>query len=516
MLSPIRLVIAASVMGGLAIAPSHVIHSAEACRTLPFSTPRLTMIFQQSASPSDPSSPCEVRRTASRSTAAPQIIPPRPQSPHWDHIAISDFARGYYWSGEPTKDADREWLAARVDLIEGNAATDPYVQAMRRWNPTLGVFRYRLDHYDFANDQSRGYPESHVLHVTNTTKMALKSRDVGEQSLTFAPGDRFQFLVWNDRYVMFNVKDPGLRQWNARRLLSDLDGLQGLFLDAHAHDFPTVIGITNGQTKIAAGGGIAEYGGRTPTDPTLIQEYQRDMVTWLAELAANAKAKGKFLLLNQAGYMLDPSAKQQILAANGAATEFMHQPLAWAGAYQYAEYLALTKQLVDAGGVIDAEGHWCYIGNLDRGRWNLWRLAAYYHIKEPVGSPGKAYLNLSLCSNSTIRPSQDRPEWLPAYQMNVGQPVSQTTLFKEGKAGMATSDGRQCDYKIYGREYTNALILVRPKDFWDCTDFGDGASAMVTLPRAMRLLQADGTLGEAASTVRIRNAEAAILMKEVL
>jgi hypothetical protein len=161
---------------------------------------------------------------------------------------------------------------------------------------------------------------------------------------------------------MFNLKDAETRQRNIHRLLSDLDGLQGPFLDAHAPDFPTVIGITNGQTKIATGGGIAEYGDRTPTDPTLIQDYQRDMVTWLTELAAGAKTKGKFILLNQASYMLDPAAKQQILGANGTGTEFMHQPLAWAGWYQYADYLALTKQLVDAGGVIDAEGQWCYTG----------------------------------------------------------------------------------------------------------------------------------------------------------
>jgi hypothetical protein len=506
-------VIDASVCALLALAPATDLHASHICHAPSSGMHARAAAFQPDAPAAQWSRPCIARRTAASAGAASNLVPPRPHSPHWDHIAISDFARGYYWSSEPTKDADRQWLAARVDLIEGNSATDSYVQAMRQWNPTLGVFRYRLDHYDFVNDQSRVYPDSHVLHVTNTTKIALKSRDVGEQSLTFAPGDRFQFLVWNDRYLMFNLKATATRQWNIHRLLSDLDGLQGLFLDAHAHDFPTVIGITNGQTKIATGGGIAEYGGRTPTDPTLIQEYQQDMVTWLTELAASAKAKGKFLLLNQAGYMFDPSAKQQIIAANGTGTEFMHQPLGWAGWYQYADYLALTKQLIDAGGVVDAEGHWCYTGNLDRGRWNLWRLAAYYQIKEPVGSPGKVYLNLALCSNSTVRPSQDRPEWLPAYQVNVGQPVSQTTLFKDGKAGTATSDGRQCDYKIYGREYTNALILVRPKDFWDCTDYEAGAAVMVTLPKAMRLLRDDGTVDEPVSSVRIRNAEAVILMK---
>ncbi|WP_447983604.1 hypothetical protein [Nitrospira sp. Nam74] len=443
----------------------------------------------------------------------PSILSPRAESPHWDHIAISDFARGYYWSNEFTKDRDRQWLAGRVDLIEGKSAKDPYIEDMRRCNPTLAVFQYRLDHYDFVNEQSRALPESRVLHVSAPTTLKLKSRDMGEQGLTITAGHRFEFLVWNDRYFAFNLKDPETRQWNIQRLMNDLDGVQGLFLDAHAPDFPTVVGMTNGQTKIVGGGGIVEYEGRAPTDPFLIQEYQNDMVTWLAELAASAKAKGKFLLLNQASYMLDPLAKQQQLAAQGTGTEFMHQPLAWAGWYQYAEYLAFTKQLLDAGAVIDAEGHWCYTGNLERDRWSVWRLAAYYQIKERVGSSGKVYFNLSLCSNSNLRPSEDPQEWLPAYQVDVGQPVNETTLFQEGKAGTSNSDGRRCDYKIYGREYTNALVLVRPKDFWDCIDFEEGAAVIVTLPSPMRVLRSNGTVGEPTNRLRLRNAEAAIVLK---
>ena len=149
---------------------------------------------------------------------------------HWDHIAISDFARGYYWTSDATKDADREWLAAHVDLIEGNAATDPFVQAMRQWNPTLAVFRYRLDHYDFVNEHSRAFPESRVLHISTPTRMMLKGRDTGGQELSFAAGDRFHFSsVWNDRYFAFNLKHAATRQWNIDRLLADSGWTAGTF-----------------------------------------------------------------------------------------------------------------------------------------------------------------------------------------------------------------------------------------------------------------------------------------------
>ncbi len=103
-------------------------------------------------------------------------------------------------------------------------------------------------------------------------------------------------------------------------------------------------------------------------------------------------------------------------------------------------------------------------GNLDRGRWNLWRLTAYYQIKEPGGSPGKVHLNLALCSNSNIRPSQDRPEWLPAYQVDVGQPVGQTTVFTEGNAGIATTMVASVITKFMG-------VTTRMRLYWCAQGF---------------------------------------------
>jgi hypothetical protein len=82
--------------------------------------------------------------------------------------------------------------------------------------------------------------------------------------------------------------------------------------------------------------------------------------------------------------------------------------------------------------------------------------------------------------NLTIRPLEDATEWLMAYQVNVGQPVGDSYVRQQGTAGIASSDGRPCAYKIFGRTYTNALILVRLKDMWDCIDYGDGGAAVMT------------------------------------
>ena len=30
-----------------------------------------------------------------------------------------------------------------------------------------------------------------------------------------------------------------------------------------------------------------------------------------------------------------------------------------------------------------------------------------------------------------------------------------------------------CDYIVFRRTYTQALLLMHPKDFWNCTNYGD-------------------------------------------
>ena len=207
-----------------------------------------------------------------------RLVPPRPQSPHWEHIAISDFARGYYWTGDLTKDADRQWLAARIDLSK-EFTRDPYVQAMRQWNPTLAVFQYRLDHYDFVNDQSRAFPESRVLHISTPTRMMLKGRDIAGQELSFASGDRFSSRLERS-LLCLQFEKPGHPSVEHRSAPRRSGWSAGTFSRCARARFSSLIGITNGQTRITNGGAIVEYGDRIPTDPVLIQDYQKDMVTW--------------------------------------------------------------------------------------------------------------------------------------------------------------------------------------------------------------------------------------------
>jgi len=70
--------------------------------------------------------------------------------------------------------------------------------------------------------------------------------------------------------------------------------------------------------------------------------------------------------------------------------------------------------------------------------------------------------------------------------------------------------GKFFSYKVFGREFEKALVLVRPSAF---ISYDDSTARKFKLPAKMRPLKADGTLGEPTNSISLRNGEAAILIK---
>ena len=85
----------------------------------------------------------------------------------------------------------------------------------------------------------------------------------------------------------------------------------------------------------------------------------------------------------------------------------------------------------------------------------------------------------------------------------------------EALAAVCTGESETPRYGVLSRSYNeeNVLVLVRPKDRWDCTAYGDDTAVVVDLPTATewRLLLEDGSLTEPVSSIALRNAEAVIL-----
>ena len=71
----------------------------------------------------------------------------------------------------------------------------------------------------------------------------------------------------------------------------------------------------------------------------------------------------------------------------------------------------------------------------------------------------------------------------------------------------------QQKYAIYARDFDNAYVVIRPQIDWHPQSYADSTGIVVPLPSPMRPLLRDGTLGDAVSSVTLRNVEAAILFK---
>jgi hypothetical protein len=438
-------------------------------------------------------------------------------SPHLPHLRVADFGRSYHESpwgsaASPSRtESAVQWFAERVDLTESQATVGHF----RQYNPTMQSWVYALDLYQF-HDEVSGLPESSFLHVSEPTSVTLK--DISGNVLanyTIPTGGRFEAAVWNAKHFPFNLKDAGLRAYNSNRILNLIGGEAGVFLDAHGAGFAETFKLGR-ETTINSGGGIQEYGGRRPGDPILDAAYNADVVNWLSELRGQLAAAGKWGAVNQATYLAyDRMAQDQAVAIGGFNTEHLISPDALRGAGAVETLYDLTQRVTANGGPAIITGKWNYVpGTYTPGsyatadaRQDMWRLAFYYLVKEPTGSSGHAYFDLTLPSYSSNDIPRDQSHWYAAYQVNVGQPTGGMTA---AQSGTSPSDG--APYTVFTRPYTNAKVLFRPMDQWSSTDYGSRSAVTVQLDGTYRQLKEDATLGPATSSVQIRNAEALILI----
>jgi hypothetical protein len=101
--------------------------------------------------------------------------------------------------------------------------------------------------------------------------------------------------------------------------------------------------------------------------------------------------------------------------------------------------------------------------------------------------------------------------WVDAAEYDVGQPSGERTIFARG----ADPQNLALEYRVYAREYDNALVLYKPKSYFQGTT-GTTADATATthhLGGSYRTLNADGTQGPIISQITLRGGEGAVLVK---
>jgi hypothetical protein len=139
-------------------------------------------------------------------------------------------------------------------------------------------------------------------------------------------------------------------------------------------------------------------------------------------------------------------------------------------------------------------------------RTQMATLAYYYLLADPV--------HTFLDFNGGYAPSTSWIQhWSKAAAFNVGQPEGTWSLFATGH----DPSNRSLTYRVYERNYTNALILYKPLAHATGSSvrasIGPASQTTFNLNGKYRMLRADGTLGSVVTRVSLRNGEGAVLIK---
>jgi len=424
-----------------------------------------------------------------------------------------------------------EWLAFHTDINEKD-------MDLKDHNPDTKIFRYALDLTIFTDtDDPLPSNEDAYLHFSETT--VIQPRELDESTnhgepitIPGCPGTatescRISLYMWSDMRWVFNPSSEDFRTWQSERLLSRMNigaeyEYDALFLDEHSPGFRRAMYM--GQNQILSGGAIKEFGGLRPTSDDydeLDPAYSAKVTEWMTYLKSHFNAQGKFIIVNPAAYYWMTLAEEEYTAAGAVTLEHVHTPFDLRTS-SYSGYITRVNRGMDNGVIMDLAGNMCAsggpydgeAGNYDTpyNRYRMWRLAAYYQVRGNESQPGRAYFDPSFCySNPTF--SHFLNEWMDAYEYDIRDPLGETQIYSDDNSGNC-QESTGIPYKVFSREYTYGLVLVRPKDHYNCNTYDDSTAITIALPQAMYMLKADGTLSSTTfDSMQMRNSEALILIK---
>lgn len=495
---------------------------------------------------------------------APGSVAAQPQANR--NLTICDFARNVYYLKD--EDARQAWdfLAGKIDCAESSeqgARPEPLKNLPR----PVSLHRYQIDlshclHVhcgaaDLAADPETKDPESFFLHFSTPT--TYRAPDGQLHTIPGCSGPptkecRVKLFVWSDWRWVYNQKSPAFRAWMASRLLRSVgvgdgstgDTVDSVFLDEHAPGFLAPFSL-NADT-FPAGGHIHEYGNRHYTE--IDEAYNTDVSDSLRSYRTEFARHDKRLFVNMGNYVNSRPLQRMVLeqgkAAGGIFGEFINAPTRLDGIDQFETVRLAIAATTSEGGIYHLSGLSSYdhqrlpcdrlieyadVGNYRtaRERWAMWKLAAYYITKEKPGDPGKVAFHTDLCV--PYRVGDGAPpvggwlhflsEWLGAYQVDLG--VAGEAQYPERgplrfEPTLCPGDRGQVKRGIFRRDFKRpdgrlATVYLRPRDAWNCTDFGDATRLPIRLDRPMRLLRGDGLAGPPLVDYYIRSGEALIVME---
>lgn len=397
---------------------------------------------------------------------------------------ISDATSGFKTSGRIAFDPPPDWKAASI-----NGSEHLFFIRVRTTQtgtpPTVATLLGR--DYVYANGTTRGVIPAFDSAADKDGDGYLNDLEYAKRRAGFDARFNYESRLFYPAYGQMrfatNPSGSAFRLWAAdfnARFLAGYPKADGLFVD---NSF-----------------------GRLQVDAASLKEsltsYAKDYGTLLA--AVNVKIGPRWVLANTAG----AGKSAEPLVANGVAylEEFALRPLA-SNTTQFEDAAALvaSRMALSGGKGIAILDTYPQGGAPTDSRTQIAALAEYYLLADPKQT--------MVMFNGGFEPATTwTRHWTEAVKFNVGLPSGKWSMFASG----LDPANRTLTYKIYQREYQNALVLYKPLSYAQGVGTGTLADATATthvLNGNYRVLNANGTLGSVINRITLRNGEGAILVK---
>jgi len=403
----------------------------------------------------------------------------------WKTLTLnSDTTNGLKQSGTMTFDPPADWKAAsigrsdrlfyvRLRVTGGTASQAPEIKTLlgRDYVGANGTQAGTIPAFDYTADANHDGYLSDAEYANR--KSGLNARFVYESRLFYPYYGQMRFVT--------NPSASAVWHWAADyhvRLLNANPLADGVFMDN--------------------AGGKLPFPGISVLEPT--STYSIDSGSLIA--GVSRAIEPHWVLANTAGGAA--SGTPVSAGAAGSFEEFMLRPLQsnWS---EVGDVANLVAERLNNG------SHYLVIDSFPGGgsptdpRTQIATLAYYYL----VANPERTFLMFF----GGYNPSSSWTEhWTPAAAVNVGTP---TGAMKTIATGVDPANAA-LRYQVFGREYTNALVLYKPLSYAIGLREGtiaDNTATTVQLGGNYRVVKADGTLGPVVSSISLRNGEGAVLMK---
>lgn len=297
---------------------------------------------------------------------------------------------------------------------------------------------------------------------------------------------RMHFPNYGPNRLATNPASPAVRAWAAK--------YQAEFLAANPLADGLFVDNSNGRLTL---------GGATVVESTT--GYTANYAAMVA--AVRTAIPGKFIFANTVGGLADavPVAAQ----SSGVVEEFLLRPMQanWSTVLDVAKIVQDRLNAASPAPYTVLDTHPGGGGSITDARTKLGALAYYYLFADP----DRTMIMFFGGEDPNAAWSQS---WIAAAEVDVGRPTAAMSVWATGK----DPQNGLLDYRVYGREYENALVLYKPRSYTHGKGTGTTDTATATqhkLTGTYRTVNADGTLGAVVTnpTITLRNGEGAILLK---